>query len=112
MAVVDGDPDIRDVVADALADQGYEVRVAGDGRAALGVLAAWRPDAIVLDLMMPEMDGWAFRAAQHALPEVPRPTAGQRDDRAGQRGGGVRRVVAPEVNAAYPGLSSRRLERP
>jgi two-component system, OmpR family, response regulator MprA len=62
--VVDDDPDIRAFVADLLADEGYDVRTAANGRDALGVLASWRPDVILLDLMMPEMDGWAFLARQ------------------------------------------------
>jgi DNA-binding response OmpR family regulator len=64
--VVDDDELIRDTLATALTDEGYVVRVAGDGRAALHTLGEWRPDLIVLDLMMPVMDGRAFRAAQRS----------------------------------------------
>jgi DNA-binding response OmpR family regulator len=64
--VVDDDELIRDTLATALTDEGYAVRVAGDGRAALNTLGEWRPDLIVLDLMMPVMDGRAFRAAQRS----------------------------------------------
>jgi DNA-binding response OmpR family regulator len=62
--VVDDDPELRRVLAMALADEGYDVRVASHGRAALELLQAWQPRLIVLDLMMPEMDGWAFRSRQ------------------------------------------------
>jgi CheY-like chemotaxis protein len=62
--VVDDDALIRDTIATALSDEGYAVRVAADGRAALDTLDEWLPDLIVLDLMMPVMDGQAFRAAQ------------------------------------------------
>jgi two-component system response regulator MprA len=62
--VVDDDELIRDTLATALSDEGYTVRVASDGRAALSTLGEWRPDLIVLDLMMPIMDGPSFRAAQ------------------------------------------------
>jgi CheY-like chemotaxis protein len=65
--VVDDDELIRDTLATALVDEGYSVRVAGDGQAALNTLGEWLPDLIVLDLMMPVMDGLAFRAAQQAL---------------------------------------------
>jgi DNA-binding response OmpR family regulator len=65
--VVDDDQVIRDTLATALADEGYAVRVAADGRAALQLLDEWLPDLIVLDLMMPIMDGPAFRSAQRAL---------------------------------------------
>ena len=64
--VVDDDELIRDTLATALSDEGYAVRVAGDGRAALDTLGEWLPDLIVLDLMMPVMDGQAFRAAQRS----------------------------------------------
>ena len=64
--VVDDGPQIRAFMEDALEDSGYEVRTATDGRAALVLLRAWRPDLILLDLMMPGVDGWAFRHAQLA----------------------------------------------
>ena len=67
--VVDDDPGIRSVISEALVEEGWEVRSAGDGRQALGVLRAWRPDAILLDLMMPVMDGWKFREVQRRLPD-------------------------------------------
>ncbi|HET7036244.1 MAG TPA: response regulator [Thermomicrobiaceae bacterium] len=66
--VVDDDSTIRSVIAELLLVEGYLVRTAVNGRDALEVLRAWRPCVIVLDLMMPVMDGWAFRAAQRALP--------------------------------------------
>jgi DNA-binding response OmpR family regulator len=68
--VVDDDPSIQGFLAEALADEGYDVRTAGNGREALSILHSWRPDLILLDLMMPEMDGWAFRAEQRTLPEA------------------------------------------
>jgi two-component system response regulator MprA len=65
--VVDDDALIRDTLAAALIDEGYMVRVAPDGRAALTAIGNWRPDVIVLDLMMPVMDGPTFRAAQRSV---------------------------------------------
>jgi DNA-binding response OmpR family regulator len=62
--VVDDDPDICAFLEDALEDSGYEVRTAADGRLALALLRDWRPDLILLDLMMPGVNGWAFRHAQ------------------------------------------------
>jgi two-component system, chemotaxis family, chemotaxis protein CheY len=64
--VVDDDPDLRAFMAAALEDSGYEVRNADDGGAALMLLREWRPDLILLDLMTPRLDGWAFRQAQLA----------------------------------------------
>jgi DNA-binding response OmpR family regulator len=68
--VVDDDASIQGFLAEALADEGYDVRTAGNGREALAVLREWHPDLILLDLMMPEMDGWVFRAEQRDTPAV------------------------------------------
>lgn len=65
--VVDDDAGIRDVLVALLEDEGYEVRTANDGREGLAILEHWQPDLILLDLMMPHMDGRAFRAAQREL---------------------------------------------
>jgi two-component system chemotaxis response regulator CheY len=62
--VVEDEDTIGQVVVDALADEGYEVRRARNGREALELLQGWLPRLILLDLMMPVMDGWAFRAEQ------------------------------------------------
>jgi len=66
--VVDDDASIQGFLAEALADEGYNVRTAGNGREALAVLEAWRPDLILLDMMMPEVDGWGFRVQQRTMP--------------------------------------------
>jgi two-component system, chemotaxis family, chemotaxis protein CheY len=66
--VVDDDEGIRDLVAVVLADQGYEVSVAEHGAAALDLVRQTRPAAILLDMRMPVMDGWAFAAAYRQLP--------------------------------------------
>ena len=68
--VVDDDAVIRDTLATALGDEGYAVRVAPDGRAALSSIGNWRPDLIVLDLMMPVMNGVEFRAAQRSAADT------------------------------------------
>ncbi len=68
--LVDDDLQIREFLEDALADEGFEVRTAATGRAALEALAEWRPGLILLDLRMPDMNGWEFRAQQRAQPEV------------------------------------------
>ena len=62
--VVEDEDAVGEVVADVLADEGYEVRRARNGREGLDVLQGWLPQLILLDLMMPEMDGWTFRAEQ------------------------------------------------
>ncbi|MEV6145103.1 response regulator transcription factor [Streptomyces sp. NPDC051992] len=55
--VVDDEPEVRAAIEDGLAVEGYEVRGAPDGLAALSEVARWQPDAVVLDVMMPVLDG-------------------------------------------------------
>jgi CheY-like chemotaxis protein len=62
--VADDEDDIRETIADVLSSEGYAVSLAADGLEALRVARRYRPDVILLDLMMPRMDGWQFRAAQ------------------------------------------------
>ena len=64
--VVDDDPAIRGLVADALRDVGYSVDLAAHGREALEAMRARRPSTVVLDLMMPIMDGFSFMEACHS----------------------------------------------
>ena len=63
--VVDDDPAIRGLVADALREEGYVVDLAAHGREALEAMRARRPATVVLDLMMPTMDGFTFMEACH-----------------------------------------------
>ena len=55
--VVDDEPAVRDAVDRALRLEGYDVALADDGRAALDAVADAPPDALVLDLLMPRVDG-------------------------------------------------------
>ena len=55
--VVDDEPTITEVVSRYLQRAGYDTRVAGDGPSALQLAGARRPDLVVLDLMLPGMDG-------------------------------------------------------
>ena len=61
--VVDDDPAIRGLVAEALRGEGYVVDVAAHGREALDAMRANRPATVILDLMMPVMDGFSFLEA-------------------------------------------------
>ncbi len=60
--VVDDDRDMQATIAAILEDEGFDVRVAGDGLDALAALETARPALILLDLTMPRMDGYAFAA--------------------------------------------------
>jgi DNA-binding response OmpR family regulator len=55
--VVDDDPTVSDVLRRYLQRDGMDVRLAGDGPGALAEFAAYRPDLVVLDLMLPGIDG-------------------------------------------------------
>jgi CheY-like chemotaxis protein len=56
--VVDDDPDALDLAVAMIEGGGYEIETATSGREALDAIARHRPDAIILDLMLPEMDGF------------------------------------------------------
>ena len=64
--VVDDDPDIRFALTTLLLDAGYEVASATNGVEAFAEIRERRPDAVLLDLTMAVMDGWAFLAAIRA----------------------------------------------
>jgi two-component system response regulator MprA len=67
LLIVEDEASIRDIVAAWLRDEGFTVTTAANGAEAIEQLRVVRPDAIVLDLMMPIMDGWAFAEACHRL---------------------------------------------
>jgi DNA-binding response OmpR family regulator len=69
--VVDDDASARDLVRAILERAGHEVREAADGRAGLKELYASPPDLVILDVNMPELDGWATLERIRDLSEVP-----------------------------------------
>lgn len=69
MLVVDDEPMVRETLGQVLSDEGYDVALAVDGEAALEAVHAVRPDAILLDLMMPGMNGRQFLQALRENPE-------------------------------------------
>ncbi len=69
--VVDDEPSIREVVSLYLKRAGYEVVVAEDGQAALEALDARTPDLVVLDLMLPEVDGIEITRQLRAQGDTP-----------------------------------------
>jgi CheY-like chemotaxis protein len=72
--VVDDEPTLRAVVADVLQDEGYSVLEAAHGRAMLEILEREHPALVLMDVMMPVLDGQAayqeLRARQD-LPDIP-----------------------------------------
>ncbi len=69
--VVDDDPDIRSLLRELLERAGHEVFTAEDGRDALRSLYEKRPDLVVLDVAMPELDGWGTLERVRDLSDVP-----------------------------------------
>lgn len=74
--VVDDEPDIRLLTKLNLERDGHRVTTADDGVAALAEVARSRPDLILLDVMMPELDGWSVleqlkAASDQATAEIP-----------------------------------------
>ena len=96
--VVDDDESARDIARRALERAGWQVREAENGRAALEELAQDAPSLIILDLMMPEMDGFEFVASLHDRPDwraIPIIVVTSMDVSAADRerlGGGVGRI--------------------
>jgi DNA-binding response OmpR family regulator len=69
--VVDDDDDIRGLVRTLLERAGSEVRDAPNGRDGLREFHAWRPDLVVLDVSMPELDGWSVLERIRDMSDVP-----------------------------------------
>jgi DNA-binding response OmpR family regulator len=69
--VVDDDADVRALVSELLSRAGYRVAEAADGRAALRTLFDERPDLVLLDVSMPNLDGWATLERMRELSDVP-----------------------------------------
>jgi signal transduction histidine kinase/DNA-binding response OmpR family regulator len=97
--VVEDDETTRAVIRHALEGEGWSITQAENGRVALARLADTRPDAILLDLMMPEMDGFEFltslrrEAAWRDIPVLVLTAKDLTDEDRRRLGGEVERVV-------------------
>jgi two-component system KDP operon response regulator KdpE len=69
--IVDDEVSLCQALRRALTGYGYRVEVAADGEAALDVVATWAPDVVVLDLVMPRVDGFAVLDHVRAWSHVP-----------------------------------------
>ncbi len=69
--VVEDDEEIARVLQRSLRMEGYEVRLAFDGEAALGAASAFNPDLVILDLGLPKLDGMEVARRLRAADDVP-----------------------------------------
>ncbi|MBP7560941.1 MAG: response regulator transcription factor [Armatimonadetes bacterium] len=69
--IIEDDPDIADAVAYALQQEGLRATVARDGRAGLEQFAAIHPDLVILDLMLPGLDGFSVFRSIRRKAETP-----------------------------------------
>ncbi len=69
--IVDDDPHIRELARVFLKDEGFDIYEAGDGIEALDLLEKVKADMVVLDIMMPNMDGWELTQQLRAAYDIP-----------------------------------------
>jgi two-component system OmpR family response regulator len=116
LLVVDDEAMLSDLLAMALRYEGWQVRTAGDGLSALAAAREFRPDAVVLDMMLPDLDGLEvmrrLRSQDPAIPVLFLTARDAVEDRvAGLTAGGDDYVTKPfsleEVVARLRGLLRR-----
>ena len=121
LLVVDDEPNIRDLLAASLRFAGFEVVAAADGNEALKLAGEYHPDLVVLDSMLPDMDGFTvLRRLRSAGPRVPVLFLTARDDMAdkvqGLTVGGDDYVTKPfsldEVVARIRAILRRTMDEP
>jgi two-component system response regulator MtrA len=71
IAVIDDEPNIRDLLSLALKHRGFAVRCAADGASGLALVREWSPDLIVLDVMMPKVSGIELLPALRRVTDAP-----------------------------------------
>jgi DNA-binding response OmpR family regulator len=71
IAVIDDERHLRELLELGLGEDGFEVRTAGDGQAGLTLVREWRPDAIILDVMLPYVSGLELLPMMRRVTEAP-----------------------------------------
>src|SRR5580698_9669030 len=69
--IVDDEPQITRVLRTALSTQGYSLRVAANGVEGMEAVHAWKPDLVITDVSMPEMDGVELCREIRAVSQIP-----------------------------------------
>jgi CheY-like chemotaxis protein len=98
--LVEDDRDIRDAVSAVLEAEGYTVLTAGNGQEALAILERGLPCVVLLDLMMPIMNGWDFMAEvkkRRGLDDLPVVVVSAYSERKAE---GVRRVLKKPLDVS------------
>ena len=68
--IADDEPDIVYVLSEVLSDEGYDTITAADGEETLRKAKEYKPDIILLDIMMPKMDGYSVNVQLKSQPET------------------------------------------
>jgi CheY-like chemotaxis protein len=71
--VVNDDARLAQTVSTFLSEEGFDTRVVSNGQAAIDTLAWWPADVVLLDLIMPYLDGWGFLKRRASEPALARP---------------------------------------
>jgi DNA-binding response OmpR family regulator len=115
--LVDDDEDVRHMTRVSLGFEGFDVTEAPDGEAGLAAIRAERPDAVILDVMMPGMDGLAVLRevrADEATAEMPvlllTAKAGSGSEREGWDAGATAYLTKPFTGTALAATLRRLLD--
>jgi DNA-binding response OmpR family regulator len=65
--VIEDDTTLGEIVEEVMTEEGYEVRRTNDGRSGLGLIETWKPDVVLLDVMMPSMNAFQLRDHQRRM---------------------------------------------
>ncbi len=69
VVMIEDDPAMREIVVHTLQTHGFEVKEAADGKKGLDLIISEKPDIVLLDLMMPELDGFQVLEAVRGNPD-------------------------------------------
>ncbi len=87
VVIIEDEPDIAELLARRFSSEGFRVATASDGQAGLHAVHRYRPDLIILDLLLPHMNGWEVcrslksNVATHDIPVIILSAVGSAADR-------------------------------
>lgn len=71
IVVIEDEPDLGSIIEEILLMEGHHVMLMENGRDGLNVALHWKPDLVILDVMLPELDGWGILKALRQKSDVP-----------------------------------------